>query len=116
MSNPAPSVLKEFTGKYKDALIIVGVIIAATASSGNLALNADMPTESSNAAIRTSLRQISDRLSAIEHDVGALSQWQNSKETQLDGRGAFMSCAVQQIQENRRAAGAEKACDIQVPR
>lgn len=116
MSSAQPSFLQEFTSKYKDALIITGVIVAAITSSSNLAINADMPTESGNAAIRKTLGEISTRLSAIEYDVDTLSRWQSSKEEQLDGRGAFMSCAVQQIQENRRAANAEKVCDIQVPR
>ena len=116
MSAPAPGLLKELTEKYKDALIIGGVVVAATASSGNLALNADMPTESSNVAIRATLNEIGTRLASIEHDVGALGVWQDSKDIQLNGRGEFMGCAVQQIQENRRASGAEKVCQIEVPR
>ncbi|WP_114520558.1 hypothetical protein [Altererythrobacter sp. ZODW24] len=116
MSEAAPGLLRELTTKYKDAAIVVGVVVAATASSGNLALNADMPTEASSSAIRVSLAEIKHRLTIIEQNVEALGKWQADKDEQLDGRGAFMSCAVQQIQENRRAASAERACDLQVPR
>ncbi len=116
MSEAAPGLLRELAQKHKDALIIAGVVIAATASSGNLALNADLPTESSNSAIRVTLSEIEQRLAIIEQNIGALGRWQSDKDAQLDGRRAFMSCAMQQIQENRRATNAERTCDLQVPR
>lgn len=116
MTEAAPGLLRELTGKYKDAAIVAGVVIAATTSTGNLALNADLPTEASSTAIQTSLSEIKHRLTIIEQSVGSLGAWQLDKDEQLAGRGAFMSCAAQQIQENRRAAGAERECPMQVPR
>ncbi|WP_336985880.1 hypothetical protein [Altererythrobacter aquiaggeris] len=116
MNNASSGLLGEFTAKYKDALIVTGVVIAALTSSGNLALNADIPTERNNTAIRNSLADIEQRLSAIEFNVDGLAKWQLAKDEEMEGRRYFMSCAVQQIQENRRAANAERACDLQVPR